>query len=161
MLPAITAVVGNAVRTKGSTAAGWLPVNGMKPPLCRLTESNALNGEPVPSPYFSYRPHISHPYPDRVSPLSRRSILLGTLAAAGAGVAAACTSSNKSGTAAASAGPPRTTVPPSAAPCRTTAPPSAAHTSSTAIPTGPATEVVNAPRTRQDVALSFHAAGDP
>src|SRR3954451_22012946 len=139
MLPAITAVVGNAVRTKGSTAAGWLPVNGMKPPLCRLTESNALNGEPVPSPYFSYRPHISHPYPDRVSPLSRRSLLLGTLAAAGAGVAAACTTSNKSGTAA-----------PSAAPRRTTVPPSAAHPSPTPVPTGPATEVVNGPRSRQE-----------
>src|SRR3954451_22652795 len=132
MLPAITAVVGNAVRTKGSTAAGWLPVNGMKPPLCRLTESNALNGEPVPSPYFSYRPHISHPYPDRVSPLSRRSLLLGTLAAAGAGVAGACTPSNKSGTAA-----------PSSAAGRSTVPPSPTHTSQAAAPTGPATEVVS------------------
>lgn len=89
------------------------------------------------------------PYPGRVFPLSRRSLLMGTLAAAGAGVAAACSAAaTKSGQAA-----------PSPATRRPTVPPSPTHASPS--PTGPATEVVNGPRARQEIALTFHASGDP
>jgi peptidoglycan/xylan/chitin deacetylase (PgdA/CDA1 family) len=85
-----------------------------------------------------------------MSPLSRRSILLGALAAAGAGVAAACSSGNKSGTAA--------TAPPAGPTPRTTAAPSVTPSPT---PAGPAVEVVTGPRTRREVALTFHASGDP
>ena len=93
---------------------------------------------------------MPRPYPGRVFPLSRRSLLMGTLAAAGAGVAAACSAAAKSGAAASS---PSTR--------RSTAPSSSAHATPTPAPTGPATEVVNGPRTRQEIALTFHASGDP
>jgi peptidoglycan/xylan/chitin deacetylase (PgdA/CDA1 family) len=85
-----------------------------------------------------------------VFPLSRRSLLMGTLAAAGAGVAAACSAAAKSGASA-----------PSPATRRQTAAPTTVRPTPSPSPTGPATEVVNGLRTRQQVALTFHASGDP
>lgn len=75
-------------------------------------------------------------------------------------VAAGCTSSAVSGAqatpvTAATSSRGRTTAPPgsSSAP----APPPSARP----VPTGPAREVTNGPRTRSEVALTFHGAGDP
>lgn len=85
--------------------------------------------------------------------MSRRNLL-----AAGMGlVAAGCTSSAVTG---AEASPADTAA--TSPRGRTTAPPepSAAPTSAP-VPSGPAREVAHGPRSRSEVALTFHGAGDP
>ena len=84
--------------------------------------------------------------------ISRRSLL-----AAGMGlVAAGCSSSAVSGAeapadTAATSPRSRTTAPPRPSPALTSPP----------VPSGPAREVAHGPRTRPEVALTFHGAGDP
>lgn len=83
-------------------------------------------------------------------PLSRRTLL-----AAGTGLLAAACSSRASTAAA----PERSAPHPSATGTPSSRPTVAATPAAT--PVGPATEIVHGPRTRPEVALTFHGAGDP
>jgi peptidoglycan/xylan/chitin deacetylase (PgdA/CDA1 family) len=90
----------------------------------------------------------------RFAVASRRAVLA-TLVLAGCG--AAGSAAKRAATKSTSAT--RRTTAPTAAP--TTEPSAAATTAAPPVPTGPAVEIVNGSRTRQQVALTFHGNGDP
>jgi peptidoglycan/xylan/chitin deacetylase (PgdA/CDA1 family) len=87
---------------------------------------------------------------------SRRA-LLATLFLVGCG-AAGSAAKRVAGRSAAPAAPPESTAPKTPAP---TAKPTIPTQMPALVPTGPAVEVVSGPRTRRQVALTFHGNGDP